>query len=254
MEARIEPRQELAASVLPRALREALTHVFTEISGGCMLVGGTALAGFYAGHRRSDDIDLFTKDAFNQEIVVRAVRSLSGLGAEIGEVQHTPAYYRSVIRWQGHAFTADVVLDSLLHRIGKSVRLPNGVVVAELDTILMTKSATLVSRASEKDLYDLIWILERFPELTIKDLLELAQKIDAGATAENVLISLLGAPLRVESCDFAIEPPLDAGEVFKKIEAFRKGLVMDLRAIAKSQPLPPLGELIRKLRSLRRRA
>ena len=61
-----EPQSSLAEQVLPGPLYQALTHVFGQGVSGCMLVGGTALAGYYAGHRRSDDLDLFTEDAFSQ--------------------------------------------------------------------------------------------------------------------------------------------------------------------------------------------
>ena len=55
-----KPESGLAAEVLPPPLYRALTHVFAQGIDGAMLVGGTALAGYYAGHRRSDDLDLFT--------------------------------------------------------------------------------------------------------------------------------------------------------------------------------------------------
>ena len=49
-----------------------------------MLVGGTALAGYYAGHRRSDDLDLFVRDEAACRAAVLAVKSLVTLGAGIG--------------------------------------------------------------------------------------------------------------------------------------------------------------------------
>ena len=49
-----KPKSRLAADVLPAPLHRALTHVFSSGLSGCMLVGGTALAGYYAAHRRSD--------------------------------------------------------------------------------------------------------------------------------------------------------------------------------------------------------
>ncbi len=213
-----------------------------------MLVGGTALAGFYFGHRRSDDMDLFTRDPQVQEITIRAVASLQDFGAELQPGTHSPSYYRATIRWQKHSFTVDVVCDPAHFKEGRSVRLPDGIVVAEIETLLMTKAATLVSRCGEKDLYDLIFILGQFPDLTLERLVEMGRRVDGGMNAENVLLSVLGAPLQVQSCDFAIDPPLDRQAVYEKILAFQKGLIKDLRALAKKQPLPPLGELIKKIR------
>lgn len=244
---RIEPRPDLAPKVLPRPLCDALRHVFGRIPDGCMLVGGTALAGFYFGHRRSDDMDLFTRDPQVQEIAIRAVASLRDLGAELQAVTHSPSYYRATVRWQNHSFTADVVCDPAHFKEGRSARLPDGIVVAEIETLLMTKAATLVSRCGEKDLYDLIFILDRFQDLTLGSLLEMGHKIDGGMTAENVLLSVLGTRLQLQSCDFAVDPPLGPQAVYERILAFQKGLIKDLRALAKNQPLPPLGKLIKKI-------
>ncbi|MEK7382517.1 MAG: hypothetical protein AAB262_04440 [Elusimicrobiota bacterium] len=247
---RIEPRADLASKVLPGPLHDALRHVFGRIPDGCMLVGGTALAGFYFGHRRSDDMYLFTRDPMIQEVAIRAVASLRDLGAELQAVVHSPSCYRATVRWRKHAFTADVVCDPAHFKEGRSVRLPDGIVVAEIETLLMTKAATLVSRCGEKDLYDLIFILDRFPDLTLERLLEMGRRIDGGMSAENVMLSVLGTQLQMQSCDFAIDPSLDRQAVYERILAFQKGLIKGLRALAKKQPLPPLGALIKKIRKL----
>ena len=60
--------------MLPFPLLQALRHVFAQGLNDCVLVGGTALAGFYAGHRRSDDLDLFTGSATAFTQAVLAVR------------------------------------------------------------------------------------------------------------------------------------------------------------------------------------
>ena len=75
------PRQELASKTLAAPLRAALEHIFKQGISGSMLVGGTALAGYYAAHRRSDDIDIFTEGPHGQEAAVLAVESLAGKGA-----------------------------------------------------------------------------------------------------------------------------------------------------------------------------
>jgi hypothetical protein len=142
------------------------------------------------------------------------------------------------------------VCDPAHFKEGRSVRLPDGIVVAEIETLLMTKAATLVCRCGEKDLYDLIFILDRFSDLTLERLLEMGRKIDGGMSAENVMLSVLGTQLQLQSCDFALDPPLDRQAVYEKIRAFQKGLIKDLRALAKNQPLPPLGKLIKKIQEL----
>ncbi|MEW6751646.1 MAG: nucleotidyl transferase AbiEii/AbiGii toxin family protein [Candidatus Latescibacterota bacterium] len=70
-----------AARALPAPLYRALTRVFAQGISGCVLVGGTALAGYYAEHRRSDDLDLFTRDEPPFRAAVLAARSVAALGA-----------------------------------------------------------------------------------------------------------------------------------------------------------------------------
>ena len=75
-----EPDSALAARVLPAPLYRALGHVFAQGVADVMLVGGTALAGYYAGHRRSDDLDLFVRDTSAFQAVVHAAEALTTLG------------------------------------------------------------------------------------------------------------------------------------------------------------------------------
>ncbi len=57
-----------------------------------MLVGGTALAGFYAGHRRSDDIGLFVQDELSFAEAKLTVASLDQLGAVLTQ-QHSSLHF-----------------------------------------------------------------------------------------------------------------------------------------------------------------
>jgi hypothetical protein len=245
------PNLQLARRVLPPPLLKAITHVFAQGLSGCMLVGGTALAGFYAGHRRSDDIDLFTDDATAQTATVLAVRSLAGLGAELEVSSNSSQYFRALCRLDGHRFTVDVALHPGLSGIGPAVTLENRIVVACLKTLTMMKAAALVSRCSEKDLYDLLWIRRQDRGLTAEKLMELGRQIDAGTTVEGLLISLSGAALSEDSCDFSLDPAVGKRSVYQDISAFKEELLERLLRIAEEQPAPPLGALIKKVRRLR---
>lgn len=234
--------------MLPEPLLAALEHVFKQGVSGCMLVGGTALAGFYAGHRRSDDLDLFTRSPDAQAAAALAVESLASAGAEVSVRQRSAQYFRALCALRGHRFTADVALHAGLFEIGRARMLENGVAVAELETLLMMKAAALVSRCAEKDLYDLLWILERLPEYPLSRLVELGLRLDAGADPEGLIIGVSGSEPREEACAFALEPPLTAKEVFRRVSAFRAELLLALRKLAEGQPPPAFGELIRRLR------
>src|SRR5262245_41974283 len=124
------PDSKLAARTLPPPLYRALTHVFAQRIKGCMLVGGTALAGYYAGHRRSDDLDVFAADESSWQATVLAVKSLRRLGAAIEERQSSAQFYSATCELDGHPFTVQVVLDSNLFSAGGSQRAADGVLVA----------------------------------------------------------------------------------------------------------------------------
>lgn len=45
------------------ALQREVLEAFFRRERGFVLTGGAALAGFHLGHRTTDDLDLFTRDA-----------------------------------------------------------------------------------------------------------------------------------------------------------------------------------------------
>lgn len=242
-----QPSSELAASGLPEPLYRALIHVFAQGISGSMLVGGTALAGYYAGHRRSDDLDFFVQDSAAQRSTVLAVKSLRDLGADIAEAQTSSQFYSAICRWNGHDFTVEVVLDANLFEVGKSIEASDGVQVVDLETLLRMKAATLLSRCSEKDLYDLKWLFGEFPDLDIRRLLALGSDIDAGMNAESALLSVHGADLSLARCGFSNSQ--SPAEVFAEVKSLQAKIADALDRAARRQPTPAIGDLIRKLKN-----
>ena len=241
-----KPESSLAAEVLPPPLYRALTHVFAQGVDGVMLVGGTALAGYYAGHRRSDDLDLFTEDTPAQKAVVLSVKSLGELGCSFAAERSSAHFYHTTCHLDSHDFTVQVVLDSNLFTVGSGVEAGDGVVVATPETLLKMKAATLVSRASEKDLYDLAWFFERDGELDVPTLIALGKEIDGGMNVEGVLISLVGTEMQKPACDFSLTQSPE--EVLAEVSRVREGLIQGLESHLRKQPAPPIVDLIRKLK------
>jgi hypothetical protein len=242
----LEPVGALAARVLPAPLYRALTHVFAQGLQGCSLVGGTALAGYFAGHRRSDDLDLFVRDASSFKATTLAVASLAQLDAEIQVDQSTAQYYSVTGKLESHSFTVQVVLEPNLFRVGEFCVADDGVTVASITTLLKQKAATLVSRASEKDMVDLLWLLARFPDLKLDTLVALGREIDAGVSAENMLLVLAGSHWTEQACGFGLAA--DAAEIFEQITRFRDQLMLGLDRVAQRQPAPELAQLVRALK------
>lgn len=254
MEPTPKPNLEIAVRVLPAPLLRALQYIFAQNGDGCMLVGGTALAGFYAGHRRSDDLDLFTRDADSQRATILAVKSLTSLGAKfIDPGFESQQYFKALVELDQHRFTVDVVLDADIFRMGESGLLPGGIRVATLPTLVRTKAATLVSRCSEKDLYDLLWLFEHLPDLTFAQLVELGQSIDGGLNPESLLIALGGATLSKNACHFGLTHQAEnAALIFEQISRFRKELIRAAQSYLENLPTPPLRELVTRIAQLRK--
>lgn len=211
-----------------------------------MLVGGTALAGFYAAHRRSDDLDLFCRSTEAQRALLLAIASLRSVGAVLESERRTAQFYSTHCILAGHRFTIDAIIDENLFSVGAGIDV-DGIIVATLETLLMTKAATLVSRCSEKDLYDLLWILDR-RDATLPELVELGRRIDAGVSGESILLVLAGTTLRHEACNFGIGADATTDAIFARLEAFKADLEGALSAYLRALPVPPLGELVRRLR------
>lgn len=255
MAASERPRFDLARKILPRGLINALQFIFAQKLEGVALVGGTALAGFYAGHRCSDDIDLFTRNVVSQEAAIRAILSLKETykGVQLSDEFHSAQYYHTNCIYQGHRFTIDIVLDANLFRVGKFLCTENQIYVADLKTILKTKAATLVSRCSEKDLFDLMWLFENAESLELglihyENLIELGKEIDAGVSGESILLSVSGTQLSKESCDFVTNEGKD--KVFKKLCDFKNKFVKELSIFLHQRKDTDLSLLVRSLKKL----
>jgi hypothetical protein len=241
-----KPDSSLAVQTLPAPLYRALTHIFADTLGGTMLVGGTALAGYYAGHRRSDDLDLFTDGPLAQKATVQSVKSLRTIGAVLTDQRSSGRFHHATCRLDGHDFTAQVVLDPNILSIGTGIRADDGVTVASPETLLKMKAATLVSRASEKDLYDLAWFLEQDDRLDVPTLIALGREVDAGVDGEAILVSLVGTTMRKSACGFSrIQAPDD---VLATVVRVQKSLIELTERYLREQPAPPIAQLIHKLR------
>lgn len=251
MESPKEPRFDLAKKVLPEPLLRSLLHVFSQRLEGCALAGGSALAGFFAGHRRSDDLDLFTQSELHQRATALAVRSLSQIGATLDNLLETNHFFSVLCRLSGRSFTVTSALDINLFRMGRVMTLDHDVRVVDLVTLLKMKAATLASRCSEKDLYDLIWLFREFKDLTYPDLIRLGSEIDGGVKGEALLIGISGATLKKEACGFALDPKISKEEIFNQITAFQKNLLRVLSLHLRNQPAPLLRELVQKVSQLK---
>lgn len=237
---KIKPKGHISEKASLAPLRETLLHIFSQCEKGLWLVGGTALAGYYAEHRRSDDLDLFAVDPMVHREAALAVKSLKGKGAQLSNERTTPNFYHADIQFRDHKFTIDVVLDEYLHKIGQAIRTEDGVWIADIATLFATKAACLVSRCSEKDLFDLDWIISQWKEFHVSELIRYGSQIDGGLNVETLLFSIKNARLRKEACHFLLpKSSMTVEQAYKKIVGLQKRFIGDLLEYEKGLQMSP---------------
>jgi predicted nucleotidyltransferase component of viral defense system len=162
------------------ALQRDVLDAFFQRERGFFLTGGAALAGFHLGHRATDDLDLFTRDAPAFErgrFVLDDVAA--ALGGELQVRQDAPGFKRVVLTRRGEGLVIDLVKDMgpQLHS-DKLER--DRIIVDRADEILANKLTALVGRAEERDLIDVMF-LER-AGYTVEAALPAALAKDGGCT------------------------------------------------------------------------
>jgi hypothetical protein len=164
-----------ALSPFQRALLEA----FFRRAPAFYLTGGAALAGFYLGHRRTEDLDLFTTDDALDSGERALQEATDELGASLERLQTSPDFRRRLVRRGGESLVVDLVRERVT--AGQRAKIQRGAVrLDSSEEILANKLCALLSRAELRDLVDVI-ALER-TGLRIEDVLPDAMQKDGGLT------------------------------------------------------------------------
>jgi aryl-alcohol dehydrogenase-like predicted oxidoreductase len=209
--------------------RDLLTAFFTH-EQRFFLTGGAALAGFYLHHRPTLDLDLFTLDpeafATGRRVLEAAADQL---GALVAVRQHAPGFERFVVTRDAESVVVDLVLERVAQTAGEK-RLVGIIAVDPIEEILANKLTTILSRAEERDLVDLLFIERQ--GLRIEDGLAAALLKDGGCTPAALawVLSEITVP------DAAVLPGgIAPGELRRFVDA----LVVRLRRAAFPGPATP---------------
>jgi hypothetical protein len=161
-------------------LQRSLLEAFFRAESRFFLTGGAALAGFYLHHRQTLDLDLFTLDPAAFETGRRALDAAAAeLGATVAVRQHAPGFERYVVTGGGESVVVDLVLERVPQTSGAK-HLVGSIAIDPLEEIFINKVTTILSRAEERDLVDLLF-LERHG-LKIENALRPALEKDGGCT------------------------------------------------------------------------
>lgn len=239
---------------LPEELRTVLSKIFPPLQGEIVLVGGTALSGFFFGHRRSDDIDLFVKNEILFNLTFKEIQKTKKDGVIFLEEKRFPEYYHALCELNLHKFTIDIVTDPPLFLAMDEIKsFPYNIQTPDIKTLLKMKMATLVSRCSEKDLYDLIFLLKHFNELTLPELIIMGQEIDLGVNIDSLTLSIGGTNLKEDACDFSIDRDISNKNIYAQILSFQKLLLKQLLQLSRSiddNKLETIGSVLKKIKSI----
>lgn len=153
-------------------LREFFSH-----ENRFYLTGGAALAGFYFGHRKTEDLDLFTLENQIEDGFAIVTEVLKILDATLESIQTSPDFRRFLVKRGNEAVVVDLVREYVF-QLENEKREINGVRIDSPEEIMANKLCTLLSRSEIRDLVD-VHELEK-AGFDLEAALLTAQKKDAG--------------------------------------------------------------------------
>jgi hypothetical protein len=190
------------------------------------LTGGGALAGFYFGHRDTEDLDLFSPPGLDLGDAARAMgEAAAACGAVVTPLQ-TYADFRRLLATRGEErCLVDLVIDRAAMVDPDKARFGQ-VRVDTLREIASNKICTVLSRSEVKDLIDLQLLLGT--GLDLRDVLRDAHEKDLSADP-----TALGWVL--DQITISPRAALPGGADPVALDLFRRELVKKLRDLAFEQ-------------------
>jgi predicted nucleotidyltransferase component of viral defense system len=205
------------------ALQRELAEAFFRREQRMFLTGGAALAGYYLGHRTTEDLDLFGLPGTD---LAEAARTLGEAAAECGATlaaqQTSPDFRRFLARRGDELCIVDLVVDRA-PPIEAEKAVFGAVRVDTLREITANKVCTLLARSEIKDLVDLVALLKAGQSL--EQALSDALQKDAGADPATLAWLLSEITITAEA-------RLPGGVDPVSVDTDRQELVRRLRAIA----------------------
>jgi predicted nucleotidyltransferase component of viral defense system len=201
-------------------LQRRILDVVSAQLPGMFLSGGTALGAFYLGHRRSADLDFFTREGADYDARVRQfVRLAEGAGFRVVAGSAGPGFRRFVLSDTDETVPVDLVLDTT-ERISPPTVTPDGLVVDSLDDITANKLGAILGRAEVRDYVDLFFIAKAGKDPLA--FVAAARRKDGGVDAAALAFIL--SEVKVRGAPEGLEKPLSAGELQAFIDDLRQRL------------------------------
>jgi predicted nucleotidyltransferase component of viral defense system len=204
-------------------LQSDLLGAFFAREQRLFLTGGAALAGFYFGHRETEDLDLFGPPGLDLLGVARTLHdAASACGASVRALETHPDFRRVLAARGDERCIVDVVVDRapMLEPAKASF---GSVRVDTLREIAANKVCTLVGRAEIKDLVDLERILDAGVDL---------ERAVQDATTKDASVDPATLAWLLDQITIGPQAALPGGVDPTRVARFREDLVRRLRALA----------------------
>ena len=141
------------------------------------MTGGAALVGFYLGHRKTEDLDLFTLENEIESGFAIVKDTAKTLDATVESIQTSPDFRRLLVTRGEEAVVVDLVREYVF-QLEPEKREINGVRLDSPEEILANKLCALLSRSEIRDLID-VRELEK-AGFSLENALPVAAKKDTG--------------------------------------------------------------------------
>lgn len=212
----------MVSSKLSQLQHDVVDAFFSEPSA-FFLTGGAALAGFYLGHRATDDLDLFSPATEPMERAVQRLRRAAAqVGAEVDVLQEAPEFRRFALGRGQELTLVDLVIDRAPQLEPEKQRV-GSVRIDSTTEIAANKVSALLGRTAPRDLVDLFALLDQGHELAqvLKD-----ARIKDGAVDPATLAWALST--------WRLGPttPLPEGVTLVQVEHMRMSLIDRLLVLA----------------------
>lgn len=206
------------------ALQADLLREFFAREQRFFLTGGAALAGFYLGHRRTDDLDLFSPPGPSLDDAAHVLHeAAAATAATLEPVRRFADFHRWLARRGEETCVVDLVIDRAPPV--EPVKAARGRLrIDSLREIAANKLCALVGRSEIKDLVDLEALLA-LPDTDLTRALDDAATKDRGVDAAS-------AAWVLDQIRISPQAALPGGVDPAHLETFRKALVARLREIA----------------------
>jgi len=215
----------MASSPLSRltALQAELLSGFFAREQRFFLTGGGALAGFYFGHRTTDDLDFFTAPGPDLADAARAVEAAASACGATARPERTFPDFRRLIATRGdEACVVDLVVDRAPAVELQKARF-GAVNVDTRREIAANKICALLSRSEIKDLVDLMFLVRS--GIDLHQAFADAQRKDASADPATLAWVL-------DQITIGPNARLPGGFDPAELDAFRRDFVKHLRGEA----------------------